>query len=292
MTDLSSPALWDLASNPLVRSLIDLALLEDCPHGDVTTRLTVPPSAVARGALVAREEGVLAGLEVAAAVFEAVEAAIVLEPCSADGDAFEVGQRLAEVTGPARAVLTAERTALNFVQRMSGIATLTAAYARELEGYPTRLVDTRKTIPGWRLLCKYAVYVGGGDSHRFSLSDGVLIKENHLALSTSLADAVRAAVDGAPHTMRVEVEVETLTELDEALAAGAEVILLDNMPTTDLEDAVRRTQGRALLEASGGIRLDNLREVAETGVDIISTGATVADARPIDIAFDISLTSS
>ena len=287
--DQTNPTSWDLASNPLVLKLIDLALLEDVPHGDVTTRLVVPQNAEAHGAIVAREPGVLAGIEIAKAVFKAVDPSIVYTSRHADGNTFAVGTRLVEVTGPARSVITAERTALNFVQRLSGIATTTASYVNELKGLPTRLVDTRKTIPGWRMLCKYAVHVGGGFSHRYSLSDGVLIKENHLAMSATLTDAVRGAIAGAPHTMRVEVEVETLQQLDEALAAGAEAILLDNMTCDQLAEAVRRTNGRAILEASGGIKLENLRATAETGVDIISTGATVADARPIDIAFDISV---
>jgi nicotinate-nucleotide pyrophosphorylase (carboxylating) len=274
-------------SNPTVRALIELALSEDIGSGDITSDLTLPKGARAKAVMSPREAGVAAGLGVAASIFGAVDGSVSVQQTHEDGEPFSPGSHLMTVEGDARSVLTAERTALNFAQILSGIATLTAAYVAEVHPLPVRVVDTRKTIPGWRTLSKYAVRMGGGLNHRFGLSDGVLIKDNHIAVVGSVGAAVEAARAGAPHTMRIEIEVDTLEQLDEALAAGADVVLLDNMSLDQMREAVRVTDGRALLEASGGVRLDMLRAIAETGVDIISTRQITVAAPPIDIGFDL-----
>ncbi|MBT3266500.1 carboxylating nicotinate-nucleotide diphosphorylase [Candidatus Poribacteria bacterium] len=278
-------------ANPTVRALIELALSEDIGSGDITSDLTLPKDARAKAVMSPREEGVAAGLGVAVAVFAAVDPAITVTTTHADGDPFTPGDVLMTVEGDARSVLTAERTALNFAQILSGIATLTATYVAAVQPLPVRVVDTRKTIPGWRTLSKYAVRMGGGLNHRFGLSDGVLIKDNHIAVVGSVGAAIAAARAGAPHTMRIEVEVDTLDQLDQALEAGADVVLLDNMSLDEMREAVRRTDGRALLEASGGVQLDMLRGIAETGVDIISTRQITVAAPPIDIGFDLVVES-
>ncbi|MFO7271542.1 MAG: carboxylating nicotinate-nucleotide diphosphorylase [Sphaerobacter thermophilus] len=275
-----------------VRRIVQLALAEDLGTGDVTTLATVPEGLQASGYLLAKSPGVLSGLEVAALVFHEVDPAITFEPLAADGDRIAPGQHLARVSGPARGILSAERVALNFLQRLSGVATLTARYVEAVEGTGARIIDTRKTTPGMRLLEKAAVRHGGGHNHRVGLSDGVLIKDNHLAAiggSDRIARAVAAARAFAPHTLRIEVEVTSLEELDQALAAGADVILLDNMPIDMMAEAVRRTAGRAILEASGGITLETVRQVAETGVDLISSGALTHSAPALDISLEIEL---
>lgn len=274
-------------ANPTVRTLIDLALSEDIGSGDITSDLTLPKGARAEAVMSPREGGVAAGLGVAETVFTAVDPTLAVSITHEDGRPFSEGACLMTVEGDARSVLTAERTALNFAQILSGIATLTATYVAAVHPLPVRVVDTRKTIPGWRTLSKYAVRAGGGLNHRFGLADGVLIKDNHIAVVGSVGAAVAAARAGAPHTMRIEIEVDTLDQLDEALEAGADVVLLDNMTLEQMREAVRRTDGRALLEASGGVRLDMLRGIAETGVDIISTRQITVAAPPIDIGFDL-----
>jgi nicotinate-nucleotide pyrophosphorylase (carboxylating) len=274
-------------ANPTVRALIELALSEDIGSGDITSDLTLPRGAHAKAVMSPREDGVAAGLGVAQAVFAAVDPTLTVTPTAQDGQSFTEGAELMTVEGDARSVLTAERTALNFAQILSGIATLTATYVAAVHPLPVRVVDTRKTIPGWRTLSKYAVRAGGGMNHRFGLADGVLIKDNHIAVVGSVGAAVAAARAGAPHTMRIEVEVDTLQQLDEALHAGADVVLLDNMSLDEMREAVVRTDGRALLEASGGVRLATLRDIAETGVDIISTRQITVAAPPIDIGFDL-----
>ena len=279
-------------ANPTVRALIELALSEDIGSGDITSDLTLPKGARAKAVMSPREEGVAAGLGVAETVFAAVDPTITVTTTHADGDPFAAGSSLMTVEGDARSVLTAERTALNFAQILSGIATLTATYVAAVRPLPVRVVDTRKTIPGWRTLSKYAVRMGGGLNHRFGLSDGVLIKDNHIAVVGSVGAAIAAARAGAPHTMRIEVEVDTLDQLDQALEAGADIVLLDNMSLDEMREAVRRTDGRALLEASGGVQLDMLRGIAETGVDIISTRQITVAAPPIDIGFDLVVESS
>ncbi len=273
-------------------ALIDLALAEDIGGGDVTTLATVAADRRARGTLLAKSPGVISGLDVAAAVFRRVDPAVVFTPLVADGARVGERQPIATVEGAARSLLVGERTALNLLQRLSGVATLTAAFVAAVAGTGARIVDTRKTTPGLRALEKAAVRHGGGHNHRFGLADGVLIKDNHLAAvggPNRVAEAVRLARATAPHGLKIEVEVTTLPELDEALGVGADIVLLDNMPVAELAEAVRRTAGRALLEASGGVTLETVRAVAETGVGLISVGALTHSAPALDISLDFAL---
>jgi nicotinate-nucleotide pyrophosphorylase (carboxylating) len=273
-------------------ALIDLALAEDVGTGDVTTQATVPDDRAATGQFLVKQDGVLSGMAVVAAVYERVDPRVVVTPLVADGTEVRRGEVVATVEGPARALLTGERVALNFLQRLSGVATVTARYAREVEGTRARIIDTRKTTPGMRTLQKQAIRDGGGHNHRMGLADGVLIKDNHLAAiggPDRVTRAIQTARAFAPHTLKIEVEVTTLDELDEALAAGADVVLLDNMDVATMAEAVRRTAGRALLEASGGITLDTLRAIAETGLDLISAGALTHSAPALDISLELAM---
>jgi len=273
---------------PAVHRLIALALEEDLGRGDLTSEALIPASLRAEGELLVKAEGVIAGMEVAAAVFQTVDPETSWEALVEDGTGVHPGQVIARVRGRARALLAAERTALNFLQRLSGIATLTSRYVAAIRGTAARLVDTRKTTPGWRYLEKMAVRAGGGHNHRADLGSGILIKDNHLALSgNDIASAVRTARAAAPHTLRVEVEVTDLEGVKAALEAGAEVILLDNMRLEEMRRAVELVAGRALLEASGGITLETVRAVAETGVNLISCGAITHSARALDISLEI-----
>ncbi len=288
---LHSPALrgWE--------AIVDLALDEDIGTGDVTTLATVGAETIASGTLLAKDTGVVSGIEVARFVFERVDPAVRFVPEVSDGAAVTPGMTLARVSGPARSLLTAERTALNLLQRLSGVATMTATYVAATGSTQARIVDTRKTTPGLRLLEKQAVAHGGGSNHRFGLADGVLIKDNHLAAVVGpdrVAKAIASARRHAPHTLRIEVEVTTLAELDEALAAGADIVLLDNMDTATMHQAVERRAAAgssALLEASGGITLSRIPEIAETGVDLISVGALTHSAPALDISLDLDLGS-
>jgi nicotinate-nucleotide pyrophosphorylase (carboxylating) len=256
-----------------VKDLIDRALAEDVGDGDLTTRILVPPGARATARIVQKEPGVIAGLDVAAAVFERFE--VKLEPAK---------DVVARLDGPAAGILTAERTALNFLGRLSGIATLTARYVEAVEGTGARILDTRKTTPGMRELEKAAVTAGGGTNHRMGLYDAVLIKENHAAVAGGLAAATRRAVAEAPEGVEVCVECETPEDVDIAFEAGARRLLLDNMTPSELVECVARAGGRVTLEASGGVTLDNVREIAETGVDFISVGALTHSAPALDLS--------
>ncbi len=269
------------------REVVAQALAEDIGPRDITTETTVPASLRARGVFLAKAAGVLSGLDVAAECFRQLDPACDFQARLAEGDEFAPGTTLAVVTGSARALLTAERTALNFLQRLCGTATLTRAYVDRVAGTKARIVDTRKTTPGLRQLQKTAVRAGGGHNHRFALYDGVLLKDNHLALAGGVAAAVAAARAGAPHTLRVEVEVTTLPQLQEAIAAGADVALLDNMDLATLRQAVQLAAGRILLEASGGVNLDTVSAIAATGVDLISVGALTHSAPAVDISLEI-----
>ena len=273
--------------------VVETALAEDAPWGDVTSEVLVPDGAMATGCLVARKAGVVAGLPVAAAVFAAVDPTISVRDLVADGTAVEAGTRLAEVEGAARSLLRAERVALNLVQRLSGVATLTARYVTAVAGTDARITDTRKTTPGLRSLERYAVRQGGGHNHRFSLSDAVLAKDNHLVAlaneGVGLADALRRARRAIPHTMRIEVEVDSLAQLDEALDGAPDIVLLDNFAVEDMRKAVERAAGRVVLEASGGITLDTVQAIAETCVDVISVGALTHSAPALDIALDLEI---
>lgn len=272
------------------------ALDEDAPWGDLTAETLLPASATATAALVARESGVLAGIDVFAAAFRLTDADVAVEAHLADGDVFSPGDVLATVRGSARSVLTAERVALNFTQRMSGIATLTRRFVEAVEGTGARIADTRKTTPGLRAFERHAVMCGGGANHRFSLSDAVMAKDNHLAVlaerGLSLADAVREARTRLPHTTHIEVEVDRLDQVPAALEAGADTILLDNFSIGDLRRGVTLIDGHALVDASGGVTLDSAREIAETGVDIISVGALTHSARALDLGLDVEITAA
>jgi nicotinate-nucleotide pyrophosphorylase (carboxylating) len=275
-----------------VRAVVEAALQEDGAWGDVTTGALIAPEQAGAAVVIAKDAGVIAGLPVMAAVFDAVDHDIAFRPRVWDGNRVQPGDELAAVDGPYAAILRAERVALNFLQRLSGIATATARAVELVAGLPVRIVDTRKTTPGLRALEKYAIRVGGGFNHRFNLADGVLIKDNHLtalrARGLGIPDAVAMARRGAPHTLRIEVEVENVPQVVEALIAGADVILLDNMSLEEMREAVARCRGRALTEASGGITLDNLRAVAETGVDLISMGSLTHSVRALDISLELT----
>lgn len=286
----------------LTRSHIDAvvraALDEDAPWGDLTSETLIPADAVATAELRAREPGVFSGGDVVAAAFALTDPRITVELHVADGDRFETGEVLATVAGPARGVLTGERVGLNFVQRMSGIATLTAAYVAAVAHTGARIADTRKTTPGLRRLERHAVRSGGGHNHRFGLSDAVMAKDNHLAVLVarhgSITAALRAALDALPHTTHVEVEIDDLDQLDAVLAVtggprGVGTIMLDNFSLDDLRAGVTRIAGRATVEASGGANLDTVAAIAETGVDVISVGALTHSARALDLGLDVRL---
>ena len=268
----------------MLDKLIMNALSEDVGPGDITTESTIPETARAHGLYKAKESGVLCGIGVAARVFELIDRDIEFTPLKRDGDRIEKGEIIAEVRGKATNVLTGERVGLNLMQRMSGIATRTAEAVAQVEGTGAKICDTRKTTPGLRVVEKYAVKVGGGTNHRFNLADGILIKDNHIVAAGSITNAVRAARANAPHTLKIEVEVETFDELNEALDVGADIIMLDNMSCEDMKKAVGIVNGRAVTEASGNMGDRNLKEVADCGVDLISIGALTHSVRSLDIS--------
>lgn len=276
---------------PGLASIVQQALREDIGTGDITTQLVVPPTARAKANITTRVAGVIAGLPVVQEVYRQLDPSVQVELIVQDGDSVEANTPLAILFGSAQSLLTGERVALNFLQRLSGIATLTAKFVAAARREGLRIVDTRKTTPGLRLLEKYAVRVGGGHNHRFGLYDAVLIKDNHIAACGSITEAVRAALAGAPHVMSVTVECDTLDQVQEALNAGADVILLDNMSPEQLRAAVALVNGQAMIEASGGITLETIAEVAATGVDIISIGALTHSAPALDIGMDFVMTS-
>jgi nicotinate-nucleotide pyrophosphorylase (carboxylating) len=269
-----------------VQELIDRALAEDVGAGDLTTAAVVPEGAAARARIEQKAPGVLAGLSVARAVFRRVDPALRWQAHAPEGEWREPGLA-AEVAGQAASILRGERVALNFLGRLSGIATLTARYVRAVEGTGARILDTRKTTPGLRALEKQAVATGGGANHRAGLYDAILVKENHSALAGGVAEAARRAIAGAPEGVAVEVECATLDEVRDALGAGAERVLLDNMEVAELRQAVALAAGRAELEASGGITLDNVRDVAESGVGWISVGALTHSAPALDVSLTL-----
>jgi nicotinate-nucleotide pyrophosphorylase (carboxylating) len=262
------------------------ALAEDVGEGDVTTEATVDEDAVGTAELLLREPGVVCGLGVAEAVFRALDPDLRFEPLVDEGTSVPGGTAVARVTGPERAILTGERTALNFLARLSGIATLTRRYVDAVAGTRAAILDTRKTTPGLRALEKHAVVTGGGRNHRFGLDDGVLVKDNHLRAAGSVATAVERLRSATP--LPVEVECDTLEQVSDALTAQADAILLDNMSLDELRAAVELARGRARLEASGGVTLDNVRAIAETGVDEISVGALTHSARSLDVSLELS----
>jgi nicotinate-nucleotide pyrophosphorylase (carboxylating) len=285
--------LSDFITDSALRRLVGNALDEDLGRGDVTSDLLVPSDVDARAVVRSRGEGVIAGLDVAALVFEVANPRVKFTALTPDGTPVGRGQDIAVVSGEARGLLHGERVALNFLQRLSGVATLTARYVEAIRGNRARIIDTRKTTPGLRAIEKYAVRAGGGFNHRRDLSDAMLIKDNHLAViaarGLSLVEAVKKARESMPHTLKVEIEVDRLDQIPEALAAGADIILLDNMSTEDLRRAVVLIDGRAITEASGGVSLTTVREIAATGVDVISVGALTHSAPILDIGLDFEV---
>lgn len=273
-----------------IRPVVVAALAEDAPSGDVTSQVFVPAEAVATADVVAREPGVMAGVQVLEVVFAEVDPAVEVVLHIDDGQEFGAGDVLATISGPARAILRGERIALNLVQRMSGIATLTAQHVAAVAHTRARVVDTRKTTPGLRVLERHAVRCGGGHNHRFSLSDAVMAKDNHLALTHDVTAAIVAARAQIPHTMHLEVEVDRLGQIEPVLAGGVDTIMLDNFTLDDLRTGVELVAGRALVEASGGVRLDTIGAIAETGVDVISVGALTHGVRALDLGLDMRIT--
>ncbi len=274
-----------------IDAVVRMALEEDAPWGDLTSQTLIPAAARVSAELVAREDGVLCGADLFRAAMSLTDAAIVTTFRVEDGQSFVEGDVLAMAEGSARGVLQAERVALNFVQRLSAIATLTSRYVAETTGTKARIVDTRKTTPGLRLVERYAVRCGGGHNHRFSLSDAVMAKDNHLAVvgasgGASLTEALRRMREALPHTTHIEVEVDRLDQVEAVLAAGVDTIMFDNFSTADMRTGVAQVGGRALIEASGGITLARIREIAETGVDIISVGALTHSVRALDLGLD------
>ena len=275
----------------IIKRIIDTALSEDIGHGDITSSLLIPEDIPAKGIITAEDDIVLAGIAVAEEVFKRLDGAAVFEGLASDGDSVKAGTVIAHVSGNGRALLTGERVALNFLQRLSGIAALSKKYADAVRGLPVRISDTRKTTPGLRTLEKYAVRAGGCFNHRYGLFDGILIKENHIALTSGVEEAVSAAKMKSPHTIKVEVEVKNLAEVKAAVKGKADIIMLDNMDAAMMKEAVEIIRGQSdreiLIEASGGMSLDRVRDVALTGVDIISVGALTHAAAWVNISMDI-----
>ncbi len=271
----------------LVEKVVAEALAEDLGEaGDITTVATVTPGARASGAIAARKPGVVAGLQIAEAAFRALDDNVDFEVLIRDGERVQAGQQIARVAGDAGALLTAERVALNFLGHMSGIATLTSSYMDKISGTRAKIIDTRKTTPGLRALEKLAVRAGGGLNHRFGLFDAILIKDNHIIAAGGIGAALDKARERAGHMVKIEIEVATIAELSEALTHKPDAVLLDNMPLATLKEAVAEVAGRAITEASGGVNLDTVRAIAETGVDLISVGALTHSAPVLDIGLD------
>lgn len=274
-----------------VRAQIRAWLQEDIGSGDVTTMATVPEDHQSRGIIHAKASGIVAGMPLMRMVFGVVDASLKIESQVSDGDFVEKGKVLAVVEGSTHSILTGERLALNLLQRLSGIATVTRAFVEAAEGFPARIADTRKTTPGHRTLEKYAVRIGGGSNHRFGLYDAVMIKDNHIKAAGGIAAAVAAAKRRVPHTMKIEVEAESLAQAEEGARAGADIVMFDNMSPESMKEAVVRLRAIAphvLLEASGGMRVERVREVASTGVDIISVGSLTHSFRALDISLDLN----
>ncbi len=283
------------ANRDLIDEIIERALAEDLGGGDATTDSLISGEWCGVGRIVVKEQGILAGVELAGRVFRRVDPELQVDLLLEDGTGVGPGDTVAGLAGSIAGILKGERVALNFLQRLSGIATETSRYVERVEGLPVRIMDTRKTTPGLRSLEKYAVRVGGGHNHRTSLSDGILIKDNHLAAlrvrGLTMKDVVGRARQNAPQGLTVEVEVTSVPEAVEAVEAGADIVMLDNMNPVDMHDAVRAVHGRALVEASGGINLENVRGVAETGVDMISIGALTHSVRALDISLELEIRS-
>ena len=270
-----------------IEKIIDIALKEDLGPGDITTSAIIDPSIKGKARLLAKEEIILAGVEVFSKVFSRLDPEIVVEWTYYDGDVVPNGKDIGIVKGSMRGILIGERTALNFLQHLSGISTLTRRYVEKIDPSQVRVIDTRKTTPGLRILEKYAVRMGGGTNHRFGLFDGILIKDNHIAVAGSISEALEKIKGRVPHTLRIEVEVENIKGVEEAIRAGADAILLDNMSLEEMKEAVSIAGGRVLLEASGGVTLESIEEISKTGIDLISVGAITHSARSVDISLEV-----
>ncbi|HEY7535922.1 MAG TPA: carboxylating nicotinate-nucleotide diphosphorylase [Thermodesulfobacteriota bacterium] len=268
-----------------INHIVENALFEDVGSGDITTNLLFPDDADCKAIILAKEEGVVAGLPIAQMVFKKLDKDILWNEEKRDGDIIKTNQVLAGISGSQKALLTGERVALNFLQRLSGIATLTSRFVEAVHGLPVKILDTRKTVPGLRTLDKYAVMVGGGNNHRFGLYDGVLIKDNHIKLAGGIFRAVTILRDRTVEETRIEVEASTIEEVKEALEAGADVIMLDNMPLNVMREAISLINKKTLVEVSGGVSLDNVRTIAEMGVDFISVGFLTHSPRALDMGF-------
>lgn len=278
-----------MLTNPFVTQIINMALNEDVGTGDITTETTIPADKKAHGRFIAKEDMVICGLEVAELAFHTVDKDIEFCANCKDGDKIQKGFVIATVSGNARNVLTGERVALNLMQRMTGVATKTNEAVKCVEGTKAKITDTRKTTPGLRVLEKYAVRVGGGSNHRFNLADGILIKDNHIAVSGGILNAVKNARARAPHTIKIEVEVETREQLMQALEAKADIIMLDNMSNEEMTECVKIVNSKALVEASGNMGEKDLSAVARTGVDIISIGALTHSVKAADISLKFTI---
>jgi len=278
---------FSIKENILIDKIVEQALLEDIGTGDITTEFIIPSNLKAKGIIKTSEEGVVAGLDIVCLVFRKLDSEIIFQEKIKDGTKVARGKVLAEITGPARTILKGERVALNFLQRMSGIATITSKFCQQVKDFPVRIVDTRKTTPGLRILEKYAVRMGGGYNHRFGLYDAVLIKDNHIAVAGGIKSAVNSVRKQISHTVKIEVEVENLSQLQEALKVKADIIMLDNMDLETVKKAVKMAKGKTLIEASGGITLEKVRKIAQTGVDLISVGALTHSVKALDISMEI-----
>ncbi|MGN7610610.1 carboxylating nicotinate-nucleotide diphosphorylase [Magnetococcales bacterium HHB-1] len=275
---------------PLWLESVRHAIQEDLGRGDITANILIPAGQEAEASLIAKEDLVVCGLPVLSEAFKLVDSRIRILPQVSDGAGVLAGNTICKVRGPGRGIVTAERVALNFFQNLSGVATVTRQFVEKVKETRARIVDTRKTTPGLRILQKYAVRIGGGHNHRAGLDDGILIKENHIFLAGGLTQAVERIRESAPHLLRIEVECETLEQVKEAVAAGAHILLLDNMSPAQLKEAVTWVEGRVLLEASGGVTLDTVQEIAETGVDLISVGYLTHSARSRDVSLLVRFT--
>ena len=270
-----------------INKIIDIALKEDLGPGDITTSAIIDPSIKGKARLLAKEEIILAGVEVFSRVFSLLDTEIVVECNYHDGDVVPEGDYICIVKGSMKGILSGERTALNFLQHLSGIATLTRRYVEKIDPSQVRVIDTRKTTPGLRILEKYAVRMGGGFNHRFGLFDGILIKDNHIAVAGSISEALAKIKGRVPHTLKIEVEVDDIKGVEEAIRAGADAILLDNMSLEEIREAVSIAGGRVLLEASGGVTLESIEGISQTGINLISVGAITHSARSVDISLEV-----
>jgi nicotinate-nucleotide pyrophosphorylase (carboxylating) len=270
-----------------IKPIIEYALKEDIGDGDVTTDSIIPSETIAKASMLTKAPGIIAGLSIAEYVFKSLSPDIEWHPLFNDGDKVKKGDTIAKIKGPYRALLTGERLALNFLQRMSGIATITSKFVEEVKGFKTRILDTRKTVPGLRILDKYSVRMGGGMNHRIGLYDMALIKDNHIKVAGGIASAIDQVRKNAGHRIRIEVETSTLEQVREALDKNVEMIMLDNMNTSTMAEAVKIINGRAEVEASGNMSLDRIREVAATGVDYVSIGALTHSVTALDISMNI-----